>query len=319
MEYRNLGRTGLKVSPLCLGTMNFGWTAGEQDAYDVFSAAAEAGVNFIDTADIYSFWASGVGIAETFLGNWLQKQPRSQFVIATKVRGPMGEGPNDRGLSRAHILDAVEGSLQRLQTDYIDLYQVHAPDDSTPLDETLRALDDLVRAGKVRYVGCSNFEAWRLCKSLWISDVQGWARFDCLQPHYNLVVRAPFERELQRLCREEGVGVIPWSPLAGGFLTGKYRRNAEVPEGSRAEDSERVRAYFTENNFDLIEAMDGLAQAKGCTIAQLALAWLLANPAVTSPIVGANSVEQLHSSLGALEVELSPEEKAKLDQASAWE
>lgn len=321
MDYRRLGRTGLKVSPLCLGTMNFGWTADEQAAYDVFSAAADAGINFIDTADIYSRWAENNpgGVSETYLGNWLKKQPRSKFVIATKVRGPMGDGPNDVGLSRQHILDAVEASLRRLQTDYIDLYQVHAPDEDTPLEETLCALNDLVRAGKVRYIGASNFEAWRLCKSLWVSDVNGWARFDCLQPHYNLVFRDHFERELMRLCQEEGVGVIPWSPLAGGFLTGKYRRDSGIPKGSRGEQSERLQGYLNEKNFKLIDQMDALAKEKGSTIAQIALAWLLANPQVTSPIIGANTVEQLHDNLGCLDVSLTQEEKSVLDELTRWD
>ncbi len=320
MDYRRLGRTGLKVSPLCLGTMNFGWTASEQAAYRVFDAALDAGVNFIDTADIYSRWAEGNpgGVSETYLGNWLKKQTRSRVVVATKARGPMGEGPNDAGLSRQHLLDAVDASLKRLQTDYIDLYQVHAPDEETPLEETMEALNDLVRWGKVRYLGCSNFEAWRLCKSLWVSDARGWSRFECLQPHYNLVFRDHFERELMRLCTEEGVGVIPWSPLAGGFLTGKYRRGGGVPKGSRGEQSERLQGYLTERNFDLIERMDALARDKGASVAQVALAWVLANPAVTSPIIGANTVEQLQDNLGCLDVTLSAEENASLDELTAW-
>jgi len=321
MDYRRLGRTGLKVSPLCLGTMNFGWTADEQAAYAVFSAAADAGVNFIDTADIYSRWAEGNpgGVSETYLGNWLKKQPRSKFVIATKVRGPMGDGPNDAGLSRQHILEAVDASLRRLQTDYIDLYQVHAPDEETPLEETMCVLNDLVRVGKVRYLGASNFEAWRLCKSLWVSDVHGWARFDCLQPHYNLVFRGHFERELMRLCQEEGVGVIPWSPLAGGFLSGKYRRDTGIPKGSRGEQSERLQGYLNERNFELIDKMDELGQEKNCTIAQIALAWLLANPQVSGPIIGANSVGQLNENLKCLDVSLTQEEKSALDELTRWD
>jgi aryl-alcohol dehydrogenase-like predicted oxidoreductase len=320
MEYRRLGRTGLKVSPLCMGTMNFGWTADEAAAYAVFDAAADAGINFIDTADIYSIWADDNpgGVAEEYVGKWLKKRPRNQFVIATKARGPMGEGPNDVGLSRQHILDAVDASLKRMQTDYIDLYQVHAPDEDTPLEETMEVLNDLVRWGKVRYIGCSNYEAWRLCKSLWISDVNNWARFDCLQPHYNLVYRDHFERELMRLCKEEGVGVIPYSPLAGGFLTGKYRRGEGVPKGSRGEDSPRLQEYLIDKNFDLIEAMDEMSKAKNCTIAQLSIAWQLANPQITSPIIGANTVEQLDDTLGCLEVALNEEEKAKLDEISNW-
>jgi len=320
VDYRGLGRTGLKVSALCLGTMNFGWTADEKAANAVSSAAAERGINFIDTADVYSRWAEGNagGVAETYLGNWLKGRPRSQVVVATKVCGTMGEGPNDAGLSRAHIFDAVEASLRRLQTDYIDLYQVHAPDEETPLEETMCALNDLVRAGKVRYLGASNFEAWRLCKSLWISDVQGWARFDCLQPHYNLITRALFERELQRLCQEEGLGVIPWSPLAGGFLTGKYVRGADIPQGTRAEQSERVQDALVEQNFVVIDKLDEIAKRQDKTVAQVALTWLLANPGVSCPIIGANTVEQFDENVGCLDVALSEEDKRALDELTAW-
>lgn len=321
MEYRRMGRTGLKVSPLCIGSMNFGWTASEDAAYEVFSAAADAGINFIDTADIYSRWADGnpSGVAEEYIGKWLKKQTRSKFVMATKVRGPMGDGPNEVGLSRAHILDAVEDSLRRLQTDYIDLYQVHAPDEDTPLEETMCVLNDLVRSGKVRYIGASNFEAWRLCKSLWISDVNRWARFDCLQPHYSLIVRAGYERELMRLCKDEGIGVIPWSPLAGGFLTGKYRRDQKAPEGSRATDSPRLQEHMTEQNFKVIDKLEDIANAQNKSIAQVALAWQLANDTITSPIIGANNVEQLNDNLGCLDVELSQADVDVLNELTAWE
>ncbi len=313
MEYRRLGRTGLKVSELCLGTMTFGWTADEATSLNILSAAFDAGINFFDTANIYS-----AGVAEEIMGKWLRGRPRDQVVIATKVRGAMGNGPNDQGLSRAHIMNAVEGSLRRLGTDYIDLYQCHWPDDDTPLEETLRALDDLVHQGKVRYIGCSNYPAWKLCKALWISDKHGLARFDCLQPHYNLVHRAEFERELMPLCADQGLGVIPYSPLAGGFLTGKYRQGQPIPQGTRGQTSQRVKSYMTEANFALIERMEALGRERGLTIAQVALAWLLTNPVITSPIIGANNVEQLRESLGAVGQRLSPEEKKALDEASAW-
>ncbi len=228
MEYRRLGRTGLKVSTICLGTMQFGWSADEDASFAVMDRAVEQGINFLDTADVYSRWVEGNpgGVSEEIIGRWMQEREvrRDQIVLATKVRGTMGEGPNDQGLSRGHILDGVEASLNRLQTDYIDLYQVHWPDEETPLDETLQALTDLVRAGMVRYIGCSNYPAWLLAKSLWVSDVRNLSRYDSLQPHYSLVHRAEFERELQPLCLDQGIGVIPYSPLAGGFLTGKYRR-----------------------------------------------------------------------------------------------
>ncbi|MCB0013821.1 MAG: aldo/keto reductase, partial [Anaerolineales bacterium] len=213
MEFRRLGRTGLKVSSICLGTMQFGWSADKETSFAVMDEAIELGCNFFDTADVYSRWVPGNpgGVSETIIGEWLAQTslPRHKLVLATKLRGQMGDGPNDQGLSRQHIMQAVEDSLRRLQTDYIDLYQVHSPDAETPLDETLRAMDDLVRSGKVRYIGCSNYPAWLLMKATWISDVQNLVRFDSMQPHYNLVHRAEFERELQAVAREEGIGVIP--------------------------------------------------------------------------------------------------------------
>lgn len=324
MEYRNLGRTGLKVSSLCMGTMNFGWTASEENAYEVFDAYCEAGGNFLDTADVYSRWADDNpgGVAETYLGRWLKKGSvaREQLVIATKVRAPMGEGPNDVGLSRAHIMHAVEASLRRLQTDYIDLYQTHSPDADTPIDETLRALDDLVRQGKVRYIGCSNIPAWQLMQALWTSDDLGLARYDSLQPHYNLLHRAEFERELRDVCKTYGVGVIPYSPLAGGFLTGKYRKGEPAPQGSRgAERSERIKQLSTDANFAVIDQLGEIGESHGKTTLQIALAWMLADEVITSPIIGANTVEQWNEIAGALDVELSAEERKQLDELSKWD
>ncbi|MBI4770725.1 MAG: aldo/keto reductase, partial [Chloroflexi bacterium] len=233
MDYRSLGRTGIQVSELCLGTMQFGWTADEPTSSAVMSVAFEAGINFFDTADIYSNWAPGNpgGVAETYLGNWIRQRgiPRDRLVIATKVRGRMGPGPNDEGLSRRHIMEAAEASLRRLQTDYIDLYQTHWPDESTPIEETLNALTDLVRQGKVRYLGCSNYRAWQLMQALWASDKHNLARYDCLQPHYSLVNRAEYERELEAACRAYGLGVVPYSPLGSRFLTGNYRQGEPIP------------------------------------------------------------------------------------------
>ena len=319
MEIRRLGRTGLKVSALCLGTMTFGWSVDEPTSHSILSTAFDAGINFIDTADIYVRWAGKPGISEKYIGSWLRGQARDQLVIATKVRGPMGNGPNDQGLSRRYILYAVEASLRRLGTEYIDLYQTHWPDDETPLDETLRAMDDLVRAGKVRYLGCSNIAAWILCKSLWVSERLGLIRYDSLQPHYNLVHRAEFERELRPLCQDQEIGVIPYSPLAGGFLTGKYRREAEIPSGSRGQSSERIQRLMTEQNFVVVDRLEAIARNHGKTISQTALAWLLADPVITSPIIGATSVQQLQESLGAMDFRLSPEEKAELDSLTAWQ
>ena len=317
MEYRKLSRTGVKVSELCLGTMQFGWTADEALSYQILDAAYAAGINFIDTADIYSRWVTGNpgGVAETIIGSWLKRSsiPRERVVIATKVRGRTGDGPNDEGLSRTHILDAVEGSLRRLGTDYIDLYQTHWYDEHTPIEETISALTDLVHQGKVRYIGCSNYPAWRLTEAVWVSQHYHYARFDSLQPHYNLVHRSEFEQELRDVCRTYGIGVIPYSPLAGGFLTGKYRLDQEV-------DSARlggVRRYFNERNFALLDRMATLGEEKGgYTCSQIALAWMLSDSVITSAIIGPRSLEQLDDNLGAVGLRLMADEKAELDQAS---
>lgn len=317
MQYRKLGTTGLKVSELCLGTMQFGWTADEQTSFAVLTTAVEAGLNFIDTADIYSRWVDGNpgGVSETIIGKWLMKGvvPRDQLVIATKVRGRMGDGPNDEGLSRRHILSAVEASLRRLQTDYIDLYQLHWPDEDTPIEETLGALDDLVRSGLVRYIGCSNFPAWRLMQALWTSQDRNLARFACLQPHYNLIHRQEYERELEDVCQTYGLGVIPYSPLAGGFLTGKYRQGEELPAGTRGVTSSRIQSYMQDDhNWRMIEDLRSLGKAHGSTISQIALAWLLMRASVTSPIIGPRSIAQLEDNLGASEVRLTKDEIEKL-------
>lgn len=320
MEYRRLGRTGLKVSSICMGTMQFGWSTDEPTAHAVMSRAVELGINFFDTADVYTRWIEGSsgGISETYIGNWLASGAvqRDEVVIATKVRGKMGEGPNDKGLSRYHIMNAVEASLRRLRTDYIDLYQTHSPDHETPLDETLRAMDDLVRSGKVRYVGCSNYPAWLLAKSLWISDIHKLARYDSLQPHYSYVYRAEFERELQPLCLDQGVGVIPYSPLGAGFLTGKYRRDGSLPESKRAGTVQQ--RYMNERGFAAVDKLEEVGRASGVTIAQTAIAWVLANPAVTSAIIGATSIAQLEDTIKGADVTLSAEDKAALDAVTAW-
>lgn len=320
MEYVQLGRTGLKVSKICLGTMQFGWTTDHEGAFAVLDAYAEGGGNFIDTADIYSSWADDNpgGVSEKIIGEWMaDRGNRRQLVVATKVRGRMWPGQNGDGLSRAHILQAVEDSLERLGVDAIDLYQLHWFDAKTPIEETLHALDDLVTSGMVHYLGCSNFPAWRLARGLWASDVNHWARFDTLQPHYNLVHRAEFERELMPLCADQGIGVLPYSPLQAGFLTGKYRRGEALPESARAA---RIQArYMTDPNWAVLHAMDEIARANTATIAQVALAWLLANPTVTAPIIGANTVAQLTELLPAADLVLAEEERARLDEASAWD
>jgi aryl-alcohol dehydrogenase-like predicted oxidoreductase len=255
------------------------------------------------------------GVAETIIGKWIKKSaiPRDKLVIATKVRGRMGDGPNDEGLSRVHIMNAVEASLRRLDTDYIDLYQTHWYDEHTPVLETLSTLDDLVRQGKVRYIGCSNYPAWRLTDALWTSRLHGLARYDSLQPHYNLVHRDEFERELAEVCRTHTLGVIPYSPLAGGFLTGKYRRD-QTPDSARLRGAQR---YFNERNWKLLEKMETLGQEKGDhSISQIALAWLLSDPLMTSPIIGPRSMEQLQDNFEAIGLRLTTEEKKLLDMAT---
>jgi len=321
LNYRSLGRTGLKVSSICLGTMQFGWSADEATSYSIMDKAVELGCNFFDTADIYSHWVEGNdgGVSEAIIGRWLQQSDlrRQDLVLATKVRGDMGSGPNEQGLSRVHIMQAVEDSLTRLQTDYIDLYQVHWPDEETPLAETLSTLDDLVRSGKVRYIGCSNYPAWLLMKSLWVSDANELARFDSIQPHYNYVHRAEFERETEAVCADQGIGVIPYSPLAGGFLTGKYRRDTDVPDSVRAD---RIKSeYMNEQGFAAIDRLAEVGIAHSATVAQTAIAWILANPTVSSAIIGANSADQLSDTMKGADIELSVEEKAALDERTAWE
>ena len=321
MEYRRLGRTGLKVSTICLGTMQFGWTADEETSHLVLNRAIELGCNFIDTANVYSSWASGNkgGESETIIGSWLASDSirREDIIIATKVRGKMGNGPNDQGLSRQHILSSVHDSLNRLRTDYIDLYQVHWPDKDTPLDETLGALDDLVRSGLVRYIGCSNYPAWLLTKALGASDIRRLARFESLQPHYNYIHRSEFERELQDLCTDQKIGVIPYSPLAGGFLTGKYSREGDLP------DSERVNGvksrYFNDRGFDALETMAQVSKSYDAPVSQMAIAWILANPIVSSAIIGANTVSQLEETVAGADLEITSVDKTKLDDATAWD
>ena len=317
MEYRRLGRTGLKVSELCLGTMQWGWTADEATAFTVMDAFVEAGGNFVDTADVYSRWVEGNpgGVSEEIIGRWMKARGnRQQIVLATKARGRMWDGPDGEGLSRAHLIKACEDSLRRLQTDAIDLYQTHWFDEGVPIDETLRALDDLVRQGKVRTVGCSNYPAWRLAKALWTSDKLDLARYDSLQPHYSLIHRAEFERELKPLCEAEQIGVIPYSPLAGGFLTGKYRRD-KMPDSQRAWNARR---YLNDQGFAILDSLDAVAQRHGATTAQVSLAWLLQQPVITSPIIGANSVEQLQELLKATTVTLNSEDIKELNEVSAW-
>jgi len=320
MKYRKLGNSGLKVSELCLGTMQFGWSADEAQSHKILSAAYDAGINFIDTADIYSTWVAGNpgGVSESIIGSWLKQNdiPREKLLIATKVRGKMGEGPNAEGLSRAHILSAVEGSLRRLGTDCIDLYQAHWFDADTPIQETLLAFSDLIKQGKVRYIGCSNYPAWRLLEAILTAERLHISGYVSLQPHYNLVHRAEFERELVEVCRIYGIGIIPYSPLAGGFLTGKYRPGGNI-ESVR---SKGVRGKFNDRNWQLLSKLEDIATSKGdYTISQISLAWLLANNQISSAIIGPRTLNQLADNMGAVGLSLSKDEIDILNDATSWE
>jgi len=311
MEYRNLGKSGLKVSVLGLGANNFGWWIDEQRSTVVLNHALDLGINYLDTADWYD-----MGRSEEYIGRAL-KGRRSEVLIATKYGQPMGEGPNDRGGSRWYIMRAVEASLKRLQTDYIDLYQMHWPDPTTPIEETLRVLDDVVKSGKVRYIGCSNFDGWQLSEAMWTSRVNNLNGFITVQPRYNLFERQ-IERELVPCCKAHGVGVIPWGPLAGGFLTGKYHRGEAprtpaVGEPELKAYSELYSAVITETNWDRLEKLQAFSKMRGHTVSELAIAWLLAHPWVPSVIAGATRSEQLDANLAGASWKLTAQEVAEIE------
>jgi aryl-alcohol dehydrogenase (NADP+) len=323
MQHIKFGATGLRVSRLCLGTMTFGLQCDAQVSHAIMDAAAEGGVDFLDTADVYPLGGDRVtaGRTEEIVGDWL-KGKRHDFILATKCVGQMGPNPWDQGMSRKHILGAIDASLKRLQTDYVDLYQLHGFDPSTPIDEALDALDTVVRSGKARYVGVSNWPAWRVARALGRSEVRGWARIDSLQPRYNLLFRT-FERDLLPLAAEEDIAVIPYNPLAGGLLTGKHDRAAPPAEGGRftlgrAGAMYQAR-YWNQHEFDTIEALKGLGNEAGVSLATMAVSWVLAHPAVTAPIIGASRPEQLADSLAAVEAPLPGDLKTKLDDLThAW-
>jgi aryl-alcohol dehydrogenase-like predicted oxidoreductase len=313
MNYRKLGRTGLKVSPLCLGAMMFGrrGNADHADCVRIIHRALDAGINFVDTANVYSN-----GESEEIVGQALRGH-RDQVVLATKVHGEMGPGPNDRGNSRVHILREVEHSLRRLQTDYIDLYQIHRPDPDTPIEETLRALDDLVHSGKVRYIGSSTFAAWELVESYWVSDRYNLARFECEQPPYSIFVRH-IEKDVLPVCQKYGTGVIPWSPLNRGWLAGRYRKGQEIDPQSRAARGDafidRPDSPAGQRKLELVEELMPMTRDVNARLAQYALAWTLANPVVTAPIIGPRTMEQLEDNLGALEITIPPEHLRRIDE-----
>ena len=318
MRHVRLGRTGLTVSRLCLGTMTFGLQCDEATSRVILDRAAAGGITFLDAADVYPVGGGfqTAGRTEEIVGRWLEGR-RHEFIVATKCGGAMSERPWDRGTSRKHVLDAIDASLRRLRTDYVDLYQLHHPDPETPIDESLRALDDVVRAGKARYVGCSNFPAYQLARALGRSELLGVGRFDTVQPRYNLLFRQ-IERDLLPLCREETLAVIPYNPLAGGLLSGKHRRETGPTPGTRftlGNAAGRYQdRYWHQREFATVEALRPLAAEAGLSPTQLALAWTLAEPAITAPIVGASRPEQLDDAIAAVEKPLDAALKARLDE-----
>jgi aryl-alcohol dehydrogenase-like predicted oxidoreductase len=321
MQFTTFGKTGMTVSRLCLGCMTYGggelpawaqgtkgWHVSKEDAREHFALALEAGINFFDTADVYS-----AGLSEEITGHWLKEMAsRDDLVVATKVFGPMGHSPNKKGLSRKHIIEACENSLKRLQMDFVDLYQIHRWDPATPIEETLEALDSLVRAGKVRYLGCSSMAAWQLSKALYLAKENGWHRFRSMQNHYNLIYREE-ERETIPLCMDQGLAVIPWSPLARGFLTGTRKREGGGTRRSDA-DSFAKDMYFREDDFAVADAVAAVAGRKGVSPAQVACAWVLQSPGITAPIIGATKPQQLKELIAAVDLKLSPEEVSELEK-----
>ncbi len=320
MEYTTLGRTGVQVSRLCLGSMNFGGRTNAADSIQIIDRAIENGINFIDTANVYGHepgnYELGRGRSEQIVGQALQSSSkRSQIILATKVHYPMHAGPNGSGNGRRHIIEQCHESLRRLNTEWIDLYQLHASDPTVPIDETLRALDDLIRAGKVRFIGTSGFPAWKLLEALWVAKEYGLNRFVCEQPPYNLLDRR-IERELLPMARSYGLGIITWAPLAGGFLSGKYRAEEGVPEDSRFSEFWRRfgREHFRPSVFEVVAGVTAVAQQKNCSPAQLSIAWQLHQPAITAPIIGPRTLGQLEDVLGARSIELTQDELAHIDE-----
>ena len=315
MNYVRLGKTGLKVSRLCLGMMSYGnpqwrdWVLGIDESRPFVKRALDAGINFFDTADVYS-----QGVSEEVTGKLLKEMARREdVVIATKVHGQMGKGPNDRGLSRKHIMDSIDASLRRLGTDHVDLYQIHRWDKETPIEETMAALHDVVKAGKARYIGASSMYTWQFAQSLYLADKHGWTRFVTMQNHYNLVYREE-EREMNPFCQVEGIGIIPWSPLARGFLTGSRKKGEDHPTTRAKSDDFAHRLYYQDADYTIVDRVVAMAAQKGVTPAQIALAWLLHRSEVTAPIIGATKMYQLDEALGALKVSLSSAEMKQLEE-----
>jgi len=318
MKYRTIDNTTLRVSELCMGTMTMGWQTDEHESHGILDRAYDRGVNIYDTADVYSRWVEGNpgGVAETFVGKWLKTKPRDRIVLATKVRGPMWEGADGEGLGRKHILRACKDSLKRLQVDYIDLYQCHSPDPNTPIEETVDTLCELIREGKVRYIGVSNFSADLTRRANDYAHSHYSCKFICTQPKYNLIFRGAFEGDLLPYIEDTKMGVIPYSPLEGGLLTGKYRRGKPLPESARHTMNGRAEEKMTPQVIKTLEALEEMAKKRGETMTQTALAWLLTKPYITSPIIGATSLQQLDDSLTASGKTLSQEEENELDEVS---
>ncbi len=315
MEYTNLGKTGLKVSRICLGMMTYGtpewrdWVLTEDQGRPFIQRAIELGINFFDTADMYS-----LGVSEEVTGRLLREfAPRDEVVVATKVYMPMKEDVNARGLSRKHIMDAIDNSLRRLGMDYVDLYQIHRWDYTTPIEETMEALHDVVKAGKARYIGASSMFAWQFAKAQHVAERNGWTRFVSMQNHYNLVYREE-EREMNPLCLDQGVGLIPWSPLARGFLAGNRKEKGDGPTKRAKSDDIADRLYFEAGDFEVVARATKLAEERGVTSAQIALAWLLHKPALTAPIIGASKMHHLEQAVAAVDIALTPEEIALLEE-----
>ncbi|MEM7113782.1 MAG: aldo/keto reductase [Chloroflexota bacterium] len=306
MKYNQLGNSGVRVSAIGLGTNQFGGVVDQDGVNNIIAAAQDLGINFIDTANAYAGTRSETTLGNALKGRW------DKFVVATKVYFPLGEGPNERGTSRYHIMNAVEDSLRRLQSDHIDLYQMHRWDETTPIAETMRTLDDLVRSGKVRYVGASAFASWQLAKANLLAEFRGWSSFVTVQSHYHLLER-DVENEVVPYCEQHNVGFIPYFPLAGGFLTGKYKRGEDAPEGSRGERSPYVQAYMTDDNYDIVEKLTAWAEERDHTMAELAHAWLLAQPSVCSVISGLTKLTHMEANAKAADWELTAEELAEVD------
>lgn len=315
MEYVRLGTTGMKISRLCLGTMTYGtpkwreWVLDEDASRPFFKQALEAGINFFDTADVYS-----IGVSEEVTGRALKElAKRDQIILATKVCNPMGDGPNERGLSRKHILDSIDASLRRLDTDYVDLYQIHRWDYETPIEETMAALNDVVRAGKARYIGASSMYAWQFAKAQYTADLHGWTRFVSMQNHYNLVYREE-EREMIPFCRDQGIGLIPWSPLARGFLAGNRTRDKGGETTRSKTDEFGHTLYYRDEDFTIVDRVTELAKRRGVGNMQIALAWILQQPGVTAPIIGASKPHHLPEAVAALDIKLTDEERKYLEE-----